>query len=256
MGAVYLAEHTHMKKRVALKLLHPEMAKREEVLARFRREAEAAAHVEHPNIVAATDFGQTEDGAFFLVLEYVDGTTLRDDAREGPVLARARAPRRASDRACARPRSRSGHRASRSQARERDARHEGRGPRLREGPRLRRRALRPSVRCERGASHAARDGHGNAAVHGAGAGRRRPRDPSRRSLRARLRALRDADGRAPVQRRPDAAADDAHHVAGAADVRARPRDHGPGAGRIGRSKAPREGCEQPLPDRARARRRD
>jgi serine/threonine-protein kinase len=84
MGAVYLAEHTHMKKRFALKLLHPEMAKRDEVLARFRREAEAAAHVEHPNIVAATDFGQTDDGAFFLVLEYVDGITLRDNVARGP----------------------------------------------------------------------------------------------------------------------------------------------------------------------------
>ncbi len=78
MGAVYLAEHTHMRKRVALKLLHAEMSGDEEVLARFRREAEAAAHVEHPNVAAATDFGQTEDGAFFLVLEYVEGTSLRD----------------------------------------------------------------------------------------------------------------------------------------------------------------------------------
>src|SRR3954452_23239002 len=77
IGAVYLAEHTHMRKRFALKLLHPQMAENPEVLARFRREAEAAAHVEHPNIVAATDFGQTEDGSFFLVLEYVDGITLR-----------------------------------------------------------------------------------------------------------------------------------------------------------------------------------
>ncbi len=83
MGAVYLAEHTHMRKRFAMKLLHPEMADREEVLARFRREAEAAAHVEHPNIVAATDFGQTDDGAFFLVLEYVDGISLRATLAKG-----------------------------------------------------------------------------------------------------------------------------------------------------------------------------
>src|SRR5690606_16224714 len=54
MGAVYLAEHTHMRKRVALKLLHAEMSTDDEVLARFRREAEAAAHVEHPNVAAAT----------------------------------------------------------------------------------------------------------------------------------------------------------------------------------------------------------
>jgi len=83
MGAVYLAEHTHMRKRVALKLLHAEMSQDEEVLARFRREAEAAAHVEHPNVAAATDFGQTEDGAFFLVLEYVEGTSLRDVLKGG-----------------------------------------------------------------------------------------------------------------------------------------------------------------------------
>ncbi|MBX3219358.1 MAG: serine/threonine protein kinase [Labilithrix sp.] len=85
MGAVYLAEHTHMRKRVALKLLHAEMSTDEEVLARFRREAEAAAHVEHPNVAAATDFGQTEDGAFFLVLEYVEGTSLRDVLDAGPM---------------------------------------------------------------------------------------------------------------------------------------------------------------------------
>jgi len=84
MGAVYLAEHTHMKKRFALKLLHAEMANSEEVTARFQREAEAAAHVEHPNIVTATDFGQAEDGAFFLVLEYVDGILLRDKLGAGP----------------------------------------------------------------------------------------------------------------------------------------------------------------------------
>ena len=85
MGAVYLAEHMHMRKRVALKLLHAEMSQDEEVLARFRREAEAAAHVEHPNVVAATDFGQAEDGAFFLVLEYVEGTGLRDVMDREPI---------------------------------------------------------------------------------------------------------------------------------------------------------------------------
>ena len=87
MGAVYLAEHTLMRKRVALKLLHAEMSRDEEVLARFRREAEAAAHVEHPNVAAATDFGQTDDGAFFLVLEYVEGTSLRDTLQKGALSA-------------------------------------------------------------------------------------------------------------------------------------------------------------------------
>ncbi|MBS2011293.1 MAG: serine/threonine protein kinase [Deltaproteobacteria bacterium] len=85
MGSVYLAEHTHMKKRVALKLLHPEMSQNAEVSARFEREAMAAAHIEHPNVAAATDFGKTEDGSFFLVLEYLEGTSLRDAMAGGPM---------------------------------------------------------------------------------------------------------------------------------------------------------------------------
>src|SRR5262245_24146803 len=93
MGAVYLAEHTHMRKRVALKLLHPEMGGNEEVLARFKREAEAAAHIEHPNVAAATDFGQTEDGAFFLVLEYVEGTSLREAIARSGAMPSERAVR-------------------------------------------------------------------------------------------------------------------------------------------------------------------
>ena len=92
MGSVYLAEHTHMKKRVALKLLHPEMSDNVEVQSRFEREAMASAHIEHPNVAAATDFGRTEDGAYFLVLEYVEGTDLRDTMQLGP-LAAARALR-------------------------------------------------------------------------------------------------------------------------------------------------------------------
>ena len=87
MGAVYLAEHTHMKKRVALKLLHPEMSQNAEVSARFEREAVAAAHIEHPNVAAATDFGKTDDGSFFLVLEYLEGTSLRDAMTVGALGA-------------------------------------------------------------------------------------------------------------------------------------------------------------------------
>lgn len=85
MGAVYLAEHTHMRKRVALKLLHTEMGESAEVVARFEREAIVAAHVEHPNVAAATDFGRTASGDFFLVLEYVEGTSLRKLIEGGPL---------------------------------------------------------------------------------------------------------------------------------------------------------------------------
>ena len=83
MGAVYQAEHTHMRKRLAVKVLHPEMSRLPEVVARFEREAMAAAHIEHPNVAAATDFGKLDDGSFFLVLEYVEGKSLRDAINEG-----------------------------------------------------------------------------------------------------------------------------------------------------------------------------
>ncbi len=85
MGAVYRAEHTLMRKRVAIKVLHPEMTRLPEVVARFEREAMAAAHIEHPNVAAATDFGKLDDGSFFLVLEYVEGQSLRDVIGRGPV---------------------------------------------------------------------------------------------------------------------------------------------------------------------------
>src|SRR5687768_6547459 len=78
MGAVYQAEHTLMRKRMAIKVLHPEMTRLPEVVTRFEREAMAAAHIEHPNVVAATDFGKLEDGSFFLALEFVEGKSLRE----------------------------------------------------------------------------------------------------------------------------------------------------------------------------------
>src|SRR3954462_1366532 len=90
MGAVYLAEHVLMHKRLAVKVLHQEMTRMPEIVARFEREAMAAAHIEHPNVAAATDFGKLADGSFFLVLEYVEGTSLRDVIAKGPMeLGRA-----------------------------------------------------------------------------------------------------------------------------------------------------------------------
>jgi eukaryotic-like serine/threonine-protein kinase len=90
MGRVYLGEHTLMRKRVAFKVLHKELTQMPEVVARFEREAMAAANIEHPNIASATDFGKLPDGSVFLVLEYVQGTCLRTVIEEGPLpVARA-----------------------------------------------------------------------------------------------------------------------------------------------------------------------
>ncbi len=85
MGAVYLVQHTLMHKRFALKMLNAETSQLPEMVARFEREAIAAGRIDHPNITAATDFGRAEDGAFFLVLEYLEGQRLRDALAKGPL---------------------------------------------------------------------------------------------------------------------------------------------------------------------------
>ncbi len=95
MGKVYAAEHVLMRKKLAVKVLHRELTTVPEVVKRFEREAMAAAHIEHPNVAAATDFGKLPDGSVFLVLEFVQGQLLRDEIAKGP-LATERALRIAS----------------------------------------------------------------------------------------------------------------------------------------------------------------
>jgi eukaryotic-like serine/threonine-protein kinase len=85
MGKVYAAEHIHMRKQVAIKVLHAEMSSTPEVVARFEREAVAAGKITHANVAAATDFGRLADSSFFLVLEYVAGTDLRATIAKGPL---------------------------------------------------------------------------------------------------------------------------------------------------------------------------
>jgi eukaryotic-like serine/threonine-protein kinase len=85
MSAVYRGEHVHMLKQVAIKVLDAKAERLPELVRRFRREAIAGAHVEHANIAKATDFGQLADGSYFLVLEYVAGTTLDKIIARGPL---------------------------------------------------------------------------------------------------------------------------------------------------------------------------
>jgi serine/threonine protein kinase len=78
MGLVYLATHEALRKRVALKVLGAAARSQRDAVARFEREAIAAGNLKHPNIAEATDFGQLPDGSLYLVMEYVEGTTLRE----------------------------------------------------------------------------------------------------------------------------------------------------------------------------------
>jgi len=93
MGAVYRAEHVHMRKAVAVKVLHKEMTAFPEVVARFEREAVAAGRIEHAHVVSASDFGQLEDGSFYLVLEFIEGQSLAKLVSRTGALAPARALR-------------------------------------------------------------------------------------------------------------------------------------------------------------------
>lgn len=79
MGTVYLAEHALIKRRVAIKILHPELATDASVIERFMNEARAAGTLGHPNIVESTDMGFTPEHVPYIVFEYLEGTLLTDE---------------------------------------------------------------------------------------------------------------------------------------------------------------------------------
>jgi tRNA A-37 threonylcarbamoyl transferase component Bud32 len=86
MGSVYLVEHTTILKKLAIKVLSPALAVRADFTDRFLREARAASAINHPNVVEITDFGATDTGEPFFVMEYLQGEDLSQTIiNEGPI---------------------------------------------------------------------------------------------------------------------------------------------------------------------------
>ncbi|HUU16224.1 MAG TPA: serine/threonine-protein kinase [Sedimentisphaerales bacterium] len=87
MGAVYKARQKQLERMVALKILPPQVAQTEAFAERFTREARSLAKLNHPRIVSVYDFGHTEDGLYYFIMEFIDGTDLRHVIQAGELSA-------------------------------------------------------------------------------------------------------------------------------------------------------------------------
>jgi serine/threonine-protein kinase len=86
MGTVYRGTHILMDKKVAIKVLNPSLAADDKIVARFSREARAASRISHPHALNVTDFGESQNGVVFLIMEYLHGKTLKEVVQgEGPM---------------------------------------------------------------------------------------------------------------------------------------------------------------------------
>ena len=184
MGAVFRARDLRLERDVAIKVVRADLLARPDARARFRREAQIVARLQHPAIVTVFDYGTFADGAAFLVMEFVRGEDLRQrlraeacsrpSERRGPADGRGR--RRRGGASAGRP-------ASRPEAREHPAARERRraqGPRLRRGQ-----DDAPAADGAGGTGHARRHRHRHAGLHGAGTAARRDRRRARRRLQPR-----------------------------------------------------------------------
>src|SRR5215472_18143395 len=86
MGSVYKALQPAMNRMVGVKILHPKLANRKDLVSRFRREARAMSHLSHPNTTKVFLYGELEDGPLYIVMEFLEGKNLNQTVRsEGPM---------------------------------------------------------------------------------------------------------------------------------------------------------------------------
>src|SRR5688500_1348182 len=76
MGLVYKAVHVALKKPLAIKVLRPEVSKNEQIVARFRQEAQSASAIGNQHIIDISDFGELQDGSTYFVMEFLTGRSL------------------------------------------------------------------------------------------------------------------------------------------------------------------------------------
>src|SRR5271170_2787572 len=81
MGAVYKALQPSMNRMVGIKILHPKLANRKDLVSRFRREARAMSHLTHPNTVKVFLYGELDDGSLYIIMEYLEGKNLNQTVR-------------------------------------------------------------------------------------------------------------------------------------------------------------------------------
>jgi serine/threonine-protein kinase len=85
MGEVYRARHVLMGRLCAIKVMNAGLSKDPDAIGRFNREATNASQINHPNVCAVYDFGFTPEGLLFLAMEFIDGRTLSEMLRDGPL---------------------------------------------------------------------------------------------------------------------------------------------------------------------------